>query len=516
MRSVMLDGPPSSSRVHGAGPNKRGRLLTRLSLSHALPVLLVTAALSVLLAATVRVSAVLSALNDSELVTLRDEGRLHRAIWDLDVALRHADDECSSGIADAEARALVARQAEVLRSTAGAAPPDATMLPMAAAYLGLAHEVESGNACDVLRAGGADLRREQLDENLTNLWVTRLQVLHDAVREKEEEARAIGTSATWMGLALALASLLLALLVARQMAYSVSRPLERLAEIARRVGTGDFRTPVAVDGPLEIHVLGDELEGMRLRLAQLDSLKQGFLASVSHELRTPLSKIREALALLGEGVAGPLEPRQQRVVEIGRVACEREIRMVATLLDLSRLRSGSPLRLREGSSIDAVLDVACADERAEAEQRGVTLEIVRVGDAPHARLDPVLLERAIANLVRNAVSVSPRGKCVRIERRWEPPSGTSAEGRLTIVVRDEGPGVPDAIREIVFDAFVTHAVPQAGRTLGIGLGLALSREVARAHGGDLELDAAASGAAFRVWIPVSRRAIATPPATSDS
>ncbi len=484
----------------------RGRLLTRLSLSHALPVLLVTVALAVLLAATVRVSAVLTALNETELVTLRDEGRLHRAMWDLDVALRHAHGDCVDGVARSGAQASLAPLAEVLRRNVETAPKDAAMLPMAGDYLALAREVDSGAACDVLLGRDADSRREQLDENLTNLWVTRLQVLHDAVTAKEEEAREIGVSATWMGLVLALSSLVLALVVARLMARSVSLPLVSLAETARRVGTGDFSTKVSVDGPLEIHVLADELERMRERLAQLDSLKQGFLASVSHELRTPLSKIREALALLGDGVAGELDARQARVVDIARVACEREIRMVATLLDLSRLRSGSPLRLREGSSVDAVVEAATADEAGEAEQRGVVLEVIRRGEPPHCRLDPMLLERAIANLVRNAVSVSHRGQRVVVERTWEPPGEHGGDGRIGIMVRDEGPGVPPAIRESVFDAFVTHAVPQSGRTIGIGLGLALAREIARAHGGDLALDDdAAPGATFRLWLPAERR-----------
>lgn len=504
-RTRTVDEPPARTTA-------RGRLITRLSLSHTLPVLLVTAAVAVLLTATFKVTVVLSALNESELVTLRNEGRLHRAMWDLDVALRHAHDTCAEGVHHPDARRDLARLAEVLRQTVETAPHDAAMLPMAGDYLALAREVDTGAVCGVLLDRAADTRRGQLDENLTNLWVTRLQVLHDAVTQKEEEARRIGTAATRMGLALALVSLLLALLVARQMARSVSLPLVSLAETARRVGTGDFHTPVAVDGPLEVQALADELERMRQRLAQLDSLKQGFIASVSHELRTPLSKIREALALLGDGVVGELDARQARVVEIARVACEREIRMVVTLLDLSRLRSGNPVRPREGSSIDAVVDRAVADEAPDADARGVTVEVVRRGEAPHRPLDPVLLERAIANIVRNAVSVSRRGQRVLVDRAWLPATDESDDGRIVVTVHDDGPGVPAAIREIVFDPFVTHAVPEPGRTLGIGLGLALAREIARAHGGDLELDNAGSGATFRLWLPASRRAAASPSA----
>lgn len=489
----------------------RGRLSTRLSLSHLLPVLLIGAALAVLLAATVKVTAVLSALNETELVTLRQEGRLHRAMWDIDVALRHAHVDCARGIDRPEGRLTLAPLVEVLRQAVESAPTGAAMLPMAEDYLALASAVGASAGCDRLLDRAADMRREQLDENLTTLWVTRLHELHDAVTLREEEARRIGTEATGVGLALALVSLVMALLVARRMARSVSLPLVSLVDTARRVGTGDFRTPVAVDGPLEVKVLADELERMRLRLAQLDALKQGFLASVSHELRTPLSKIREALALLGDGVLGRLDARQGRVVEIARIACEREIRMVSTLLDLSRLRAGSPLRMREGSSIDPIVDGAIADESQEAEASGVAIEVIRRGDAPRRALDPVLLERAIANLVRNAVSVSRPGQRVVVERAWSPAADAPGEGNIVVVVRDQGPGVPPAIREIVFDAFITHAVPHSGRVLGVGLGLALAREIAQAHDGALTLDDdAGGGATFRLTIPVRRRAERAP------
>ena len=101
------------------------------------------------------------------------------------------------------------------------------MLPMAEDYLELAHAVDASAVCDRLLDHAADTRREPLDEALTNLWVTRLHALHDAVIQREEEARRIGKAATWVGLALALVALLVALLVARYMARSVSLPLLR-------------------------------------------------------------------------------------------------------------------------------------------------------------------------------------------------------------------------------------------------------------------------------------------------
>lgn len=491
------------------------RLLTRLSLSHSIPVLLVASALALLLAALVQMSVVLSALNNVELGTLRDEGALHRAMWGLDVAMRHADDDCGRGLAPASARARIQEEAEELQVAMGLVPAATKMLPLAREYLQLAGEVVAGPACEVLVRTSLRDRREGLDERLTDMWVERLAILHAAVNEKEERARRIGVSAAWLGLTLTVASIALALLVARRIARVLSRPLTRLSDMARRVGMGDFETPVAVEGPPEVRALAADLEAMRQQLAQLDALKQGFVASVSHELRTPLSKIKEALSLLQDGVVGELEPRQVRVLQIARQACEREIRMVSTLLDLSRLRSGSPLRPREGTAIDGIIQAALEGERSEAEARGAVLETQLDGEAPLCSLDSVLLERAIANLVRNAIAVSSKGERVVVRRRVV--EATTVRPRcIEVAVIDEGPGVPDAIADLIFDAFVTHAVPKVGKSLGVGLGLALAREIARAHGGDLQIDkTVAAGATFLLWLPLNEKTMrATAPASS--
>ncbi len=491
------------------------RLLTRLSLSHSIPVLLVASALALLLAALVQMSVVLSALNKFELETLREEGALHRAMWGLDVAMRHAHDDCGRGLATTSARDRISEESEDLKAVMHLAPVGTKMLPLAQKYIALGKEVIQGPACEVLVRTSLHERREQLDEQLTDLWVERLEVLHAAVNEKEERARKIGVSAAWLGLSLTLASIVLALVVARRIALYLSKPLMNLSQMAGRVGLGDFETPVAVEGPPEIRALASDLEGMRQRLAQLDSLKQGFLASVSHELRTPLSKIREALALLQDGVVGAMDPRQERVVRIARQACEREIRMVSTLLDLSRLRSGSPLRPREGTSIDGIVQAAVEDEKAEADAKSVKIEVETTGDVLLCRLDSVLLERAIANLIRNAVSVSHKNQSVRVRRWLTPETGPAEVQRIHVSVADEGPGVPEAIRSIMFDAFVTHSVPKVGKSLGIGLGLALAREIARAHGGDLELDQTVkTGATFHLWLPVAYAEDAQAPTVS--
>ncbi len=328
--------------------------------------------------------------------------------------------------------------------------------------------------------------------------------LHDAVAKKDDEARRVGAAALSAGLASAVAALLLGLLVAQRLSRLVTEPLRALARVANRVGDGDFSTATTVQGPIELRTLGAELDRMRARLAELDALKQGFLASVSHEMRTPLSTMREALAQLGDGVGGPLNERQLRLVKLARRACEREIRIVSTLLDLSRLRAGGSLKFQAGSSVDEAVREAIDSETETAEQAGVTLEVDLEGEAPLSMLDLVMVERAVANMVRNAVGVSRPGQRVRVRRTLHTSHAGRTGAFAAVTVQDEGPGVPAEIRRTVFDAFVTRAVGGSPKDVGVGLGLALAREIARAHGGELELDTSvAQGATFHLWLSLS-------------
>jgi len=478
------------------------RLLVRLLLSHLAPLLVMTFAFGLPLAALYHVTETLDSLGRAELDVLRREGDLHREVWDLDLSMRHGRDDCETGRSAAQIRHRVASQVgratSTLELTEGVT---ARMRQVTEDYLQLAAEVLAADVCVTLALEPLESRRDHLDEQLTNLWIARLDELHDQLTAKKEEARVFGGTAIVVGAAIALLSSLLAVFVAFRLTQIMTRPLRRLGESAQRVGCGDFQTPVHVEGPPEFVRLSEVLEQMRLQLGQLDTLKQGFLASISHELRTPLSKIREALALLQDGVVGDLSEKQREVVGIARGACEREIRLVTTLLDLSRLRAGSPVRLRDGTSIDRVIAHAAEDEGADASARSIALALSCAPNIPLCRVDAVLVERAIANLIRNAVAVSASGQTVRIA--CHVVARDAGQRWIRISVSDDGPGVPEAIRHAIFDAFVTRPVPASPKGVGIGLGLALAREVATAHGGDLELDLeVARGATFYLWLPL--------------
>lgn len=475
-----------------------------LAFSHSIPVAIVTIALAVTVASLARMIDVLEGIRSREIEALHQESSLHRAVWHLDVAMRKAERLCRSSDGTEAAERIVSASTEQLSLVLREAPSQT--LPMHGLAVGWLHAAERALSLDLCR-GLSDLenheQRVELDVRTTDLFTDRLIVLHASLEEQEELARSIGSRAVLVGIVLSLGSFGVAMLLAAWLARSVNVPLADLARTAREVGRGEFRDHGKVLGPAEVMDLAEEIRHMQKRLAELDSLKQGFLASVSHEVRTPLSEMREGLAILEDGIAGDLDARQLRVVRIVRSACERQIRLVATLLDLSRLRSGSPLRFEEGVSLDALIDAAASAELRDRSLAEVRIEVDRNQEIPLLKADPVLLERAIANLFRNAIAVSPKHSVVRVQRR-----PAEREGRLFVrlTISDQGPGVPEAIRETVFNAFVTSAVPHSPKAIGIGLGLAFAREVAVAHGGDLELDAASdSGATFLLFLPVAPR-----------
>lgn len=481
------------------------RLVTRLRLSHATLAVTLVAALGAMLVALGAIRSQVREVVERDLATIDEEEELYRAAWAVEVAARHGLDDCELGGDAAPVLTRITAAKDALVEKLQIKGPEASPLIKEAVtpYLALASDVTAGNTCSNLRAQQFRKRRLALDEHLTDAWIARLYLLHKNLEAKEATIARAGTRAIFGGALASALALIGAWWISSRIARGVSQPLGALATAAHRVGRGDF-SPIPVgDGPDEVQELSRDLDRMRAHLAEIDALKQQFLASVSHELRTPLGKIREALALLADGTAGPVVERQRSVLAIARRSCEAEIRLVTTLLDLSRLRAGTLLHPGEDQSIDAVLHQALDSERADAQGRGIQLELDAPGTTPPARLDAPLLERAIANLVRNAVSVSPDGGAVGIRRTLERIGPSDEPGAWACVtVQDHGPGIPPEIRDTVFDPFTTREV-EGRRGVGIGLGLALAREVVTAHGGKLSIASTSSeGTTFSLWIPL--------------
>lgn len=483
------------------------RLSTRLAIAHGVLVALLLIVLAVTLQGLLRMLGLVVEIRDQRLSSLDTEEELHRSAWRIDVAMRHGRASCAADPTNATARESMQKAsdalAEVVRLRADAAPPGLRSAVLK--YVSLAERSLVGDTCTFLLSDPADRERALLDEELTNVWIDRLHELHADIRVKEERARKIGSTTAFAGLGIAIVAAVGAIVVARSTSRSVSGPVTLLAASATRIGEGDFSPIPPVEGPREIQELWRDLERARERLKELDNLKQNFVASVSHEMRSPLASVREALALLADGTCGELTPKQRQVIALASRACEREVRIVEALLDLSRFQSGVPLKRESACDVDQVLAAVAEGERDQAVERGVTIEVVHDEPMPPAQLDTALVERAIANLVRNAVSVSKRGQSVRITRAVHEVNGTRS---IRVDVIDEGPGLAESLRASLFRPFAAAAVRGVDRPAGIGLGLSFAREVARAHGGDLEvLQSDGRGTTFRLELPIQPRSV---------
>lgn len=208
---------------------------------------------------------------------------------------------------------------------------------------------------------------------------------------------------------------------------------------------------------------------------QSDALKSSLLQSVSHDFRTPLAVIRAAAGSLDTDSSLSGAERHANAQAI-----EREVeylnRLVANLLNLSRIEAGVLRAERDVDDLDDVLSQAL--DRAQARLDGRTLE-VRIDPLP-VRVDAVFLDAAMANILDNAIKYTPPSAHIRVTARPLP------DGFVRLTVEDDGPGVPEAALPRLFDKFYRGPGAPTGSRSGLGIGLAVVHGLIEATGGRVE------------------------------
>jgi NtrC-family two-component system sensor histidine kinase KinB len=229
-------------------------------------------------------------------------------------------------------------------------------------------------------------------------------------------------------------------------------------------------------------------------LREIDRLKSEFIATASHELRTPLTSVQMGVHLLLEGAAGELNEGQQEVLQSCREDCERLEKLMRDLLDLSKIEAGeSKPELTPLSAKDLVW--ACAEGlRPQVEARDVKLKIDVSPDLSYVLADRAQIERVINNLVTNALRHTERGGVITI-------SVNKRETAVVVSVSDTGRGIPPEYLPHIFDKFVQVPDAPAG---GAGLGLAISKSIVEAHGGQIGVQSEAGrGTTLTFTLPVT-------------
>lgn len=253
--------------------------------------------------------------------------------------------------------------------------------------------------------------------------------------------------------------------------------LERLQRGVESLGSGNLASRVAVEGNDEVAQLAQSFNSAASRIEQLVGAHKTLLANTSHELRTPLTRIRMAVELA--------EPRLDATQQAGLKQDVAELdRLIEEILLASRLDALSDT----GEQEDVDLLALAAEECARFPDTELTGSPCIVGG------DAVLLRRMLRNMLENA---HKHGRLpIRVTL-------TPAEGRVRILVADNGPGIPEAERERVFEPFFRRS--ESRSTGGAGLGLSLVRQIAERHRGKAEWVEGTEGQGLEVYLPVSDR-----------
>lgn len=273
-------------------------------------------------------------------------------------------------------------------------------------------------------------------------------------------------------------------------ATRLTRSLERLTAHVRDVRDGRPAVRPPASRAKEIAELGTAFEEMREALEGRQHVER-YTQTLAHEVKAPLAAIRGAAELLDESM-----PEAQRAKFLGNIRTEaaRIQRIIERLLELSSLEARKQLRQTESVSAARLAGEAAEVVRPAAAMRGVTLKVEAASEAS-VRGEVVLLREALVNLLQNAVEFSPAGGEVGVSVRAE-------NEKVSFVVEDCGPGVPDYALARVFERF--YSLPRPGtEKKSTGLGLALVREIAHLHGGDATLENRAGGGARAVvWVRI--------------
>ena len=277
-------------------------------------------------------------------------------------------------------------------------------------------------------------------------------------------------------------------------ARAALRPVDEMTRTARRITAEDLSRRVERPGTGdEMERLAETLNGMLARLDAAFTQTRRFAADAAHELRTPLAALRGGIEVALRAERTPMEYRRVLVSSLEEV--ERLVRLAEDLLLLSRSSAG-PDVIRQPVDLEPLLmDVFDAGARL-GQAAGVSVRIDAMASAP-VRGDGPALRRALLNLVENAIKYTPPGG--KVELGLATQDGTAA-----VTVADTGIGIAPGDADRIFEPFVRLDAARARHTGGAGLGLAIARSIAVAHGGTLSAESRpGAGSRFVLRLPLA-------------
>ncbi|HEY6533864.1 MAG TPA: ATP-binding protein [Acidimicrobiales bacterium] len=369
---------------------------------------------------------------------------------------------------------IVDADADVLADTAPAAPGERNFATRPEISAALQRDVVSGTRASSTLGSGLVYVAVPVASGEQVLGAVRVSYSTDQLDDR--------VRSYWM---LLLAAAVLTMAVVGGLGYLlarwVTRPLDDLRTAATRIGDGDLETRAdQTHGPPEVRALAEAFNTTAVRLEQLVTAQEQFVADASHQLRTPLTALRLRLEVLEDDTA----PDASEDLAAARNEVLRLSRLVDGLLALARAERATGATLPPPVELALILEDRCLAWQPVASDRAVELSSDSTGLS--ARATPDHLGQALDNLIANALEVAPEGSTVRV---WATPTPT---GEVEVHVTDQGPGMTPEQRQRAFDRFwrANAAPSELG---GSGLGLAIVQKLVVADGGRVDLREAPKG-----------------------
>jgi len=293
-------------------------------------------------------------------------------------------------------------------------------------------------------------------------------------------------------------TVLLALLIAR----TIIGPIRALKRGAARVARGSF-DPVVVRSHDETAELASAFNDMSDQLRRMNEYKAEMMQHITHELRTPLQSLQSVYYLLSEQIAGPVNEKQRKYLEMLRSNAERITQFTNQFLDLAKLEAGKMVFHREPTELRSLLSGAVENARAVAAQNNITITLDGE-ELPRIQVDPEKISQVVGNLLSNAVKYTPDGGSVKVS--------LGSSGRLVrLSVSDTGAGIDPEDVPHLFEKFYQAKNVGKARSKGTGLGLALVKAIVEGHGGTIRVHSSiGQGTTVIVDLPAGEIRVAAP------
>lgn len=354
---------------------------------------------------------------------------------------------------------------------------------------------------------GEEKKRDEMvafiSDNLDKLY----EISQSALNKKMVTSQEISGKGTRLALLITLLTVFCGSGFAYLIARSIYAPLKQLKEVTHYISRGDFGKKIDITSQDEIGELSDSFNIMCDHLLELDRLKSDFISNVTHDLKTPLASITEANQLLLDGAAGSVSSQQQHLLTIIKEDSARLIKLVETIIDLSKMESGLlnyDLRLAD---ISLLIRETMESVRLLARSKNIRMAFSPDDSIPAILIDDDKMTQALINLLSNAIKFTPAGGTVsiRITRTKEAPGNKAQpafelQEPVMISVSDTGEGITREDLPRIFDKFYRG---RTGSTIkGSGLGLTIAHHIIQAHGGHIWAESLpGAGSTFYILLP---------------